>query len=201
LHLTFATPKPLKRLAQKKRQKSWTYAPQAPPPPPPCKRTAALRISTAIPLVRLADAPDLPSLLALFAASEVSLAPSRASAPSAFGRRPWRSRASTSLYPMSATASRQHACSSQHRISYAADDATAFWRTSLAIPTYAGAGTVEPSFKPHSRTHGRATAIMCSCRVGERTHGCMPSTRNWALCPAFGSPTSLSVQQTTVHKS
>src|SRR5438309_1987764 len=45
-----------------------------PPPPPPCKRTAALRISTVMPLVRLADAPDLPSLLALFAASEVSLA-------------------------------------------------------------------------------------------------------------------------------
>jgi GNAT superfamily N-acetyltransferase len=50
--------------------------------------------------------------------------------------------------------------------------------------------------------HGRAViqaALACAwasdCHhvLGERTHGCMPSTKNWASCPAFGSPMAPSV--------
>lgn len=44
------------------------------PPSPLANELSALRISTAMPIARLAHASDLPSLLALFSASEVSLA-------------------------------------------------------------------------------------------------------------------------------
>jgi hypothetical protein len=53
---------------------------------------------------------------------------------------------------------------SERRTSCAVDDDTTSWRTSSPIPTCAGAGMAVPSFKPRSRMHGQATAIMCPCK-------------------------------------
>jgi hypothetical protein len=67
----------------------------------------------------------------------------------------------------------QHACSSQHRTSFAADDATA----SSLIPTCVDADMAAPSFRPRSRTHGQATAIVALPHARARLIGTVPRSR------------------------
>ena len=153
------------------------------------------RQSTSMPIARLAHASDLPSLLALFAVSEVS----RVAEPRERAAHIWKE---TLAQP------------NVHVFVSTELDRIAATCMLITAPNLLRSGRRHHSSRPtRSRarerrssgrtlhTRGEVIAIMCLCRAVERTQGCTLSTKGWASRPASELPTLLSVHQTAVHKS